>query len=86
MENQIISALEFNGYIFNNKADLYEFAKTKCVLEIRDNIKTLVVDGKPICQWDDKINISPIFEEDRQTKITATYGEFQILRADSIAP
>ena len=78
-EEQIIGLLkkQYPEYDFDNKLLLITFIKTKCTIQKRydSNIKTLVVDGKPLCVWDDTIDVKIIIEPNTGiNRIIATLG------------
>jgi len=52
-EDQILKVLEDNGYKFENRVELEEFARTRCeLISFQDSPKKiLAVDGKQICEW-----------------------------------
>ncbi|WP_424493903.1 hypothetical protein [Salinimicrobium sp. GXAS 041] len=78
LEDQIILALSRHGFTFDTRRELEEFCvNPRCEMQIRDNIKTLLVDGKPICQWDMNPKIENNFT-DRKYSITAEYNQFKI--------
>ena len=59
-ENQIIEKLKELGYSFDTRKELEQFAKTRCKLFVVEgsNIKTLLVDGVPLIEWNDKISLN----------------------------
>ncbi len=58
-EQQIINKLEDNGYKFETRQELEEFAKTRCNLEHHPNkLRRLTVDGLIICEWWDTLEIT----------------------------
>lgn len=67
-EDYILESLRNYGYTFENKSDLENFAKTKCVIgKYHNGSRVLRVQGKIICKWtepfgfDDNGNLNPTF-------------------------
>jgi len=51
-DDQIIEKIKEHGYEFKNKAELHEFARTRCTIEVHGEVKrVLKVDDKTICYW-----------------------------------
>ena len=70
-EDQILEKLKENGFEFENRAQLLEFAKNRCELLCMDNkLRVLKADGKVICEWWETSR----FENDGQT-FTCIIGE-----------
>ena len=71
LDTQIIDILKNNGYIFENRAELEYFAKTRCSLVSSKggNRKVLMVDNKELCEWYDDM-----FIDYENNKFTATFG------------
>lgn len=71
-EDQILKTLEDNGYKFQNRVELEEFARTRCqLLTFQDSLKRiLVVDGKQTCEWWETSRF-----ENNGNKITCIIGE-----------
>lgn len=58
LEEMIIQRLADCGFKFETKAELYEFAKTRCELHQHPNhYNELFVDGKLIAYWNTEIKI-----------------------------
>ena len=71
MDENIKKALSDAGYSFTSEEHLTHFLKTRCeLISFHDsNRKCLTVDGKPVMEWDETINI-----DFNGTTVTATIG------------
>ena len=70
MDKKITDALEANGYKFETRQELEEFARTKCNLEHHTNkLRRLTVDGLVICEWWDTLEVT-----EKDGKYTAIKG------------
>lgn len=58
-EDQIIEALRELGYKLDTYEEKVEFAKNRCtILRFPDRMTQLAVDGQPVLQWSEEININ----------------------------
>lgn len=79
LKDQIIFALARHGFLFDTRREFELFcASDRCEMQIKDNIKTLLVDNKPICQWDPTPKTENNFT-DKTHSIKVEYNFFRIL-------
>ena len=77
-EDQIILALSRHGFSFGERGELKQFCGSeRCEMQIRNEIKTLLVDNKPICEWDMKPQVKTN-STDKDYSISVEYNFFKI--------
>lgn len=70
-DEKIIERLAANGYKFETRQELEEFAKTRCTLEEHPNkLRRLTVDGLVICEWWDTL------------EVTKKYGKYTAIKGN----
>lgn len=81
LEGFIIEGLKRKGFEFEHPALLYRFIEERCRCEEQQERQERIyyVDDTPFFLHKYATNISPVFEEDNQTKITADLGHYAYL-------